>query len=103
MTLTLPFPPLDTILHLIALGGWLVCLVLLVRIRATCVSLSRHVHTVQRSSQLARYRQWLRDADLRPSSGPAQAEPTAGESLLMHDGVIDVDAYLHEARKGDHS
>lgn len=101
MTLTLPFPPLDTILHLIALGGWLVCLVLLLRIRATCTSLSRQAHTAQRSSQLARYRQWLRDAHLRPNDH-AQSEPTADEPLLQ-DGVIDVDAYLHKAQKGDPS
>ena len=102
MTLTLPFPPLDTILHLIALGGWLVCLVLLIQVRAICISLSRQATTTQRASRLARYRQWLRDARLRPS-GHAQSEPTVGEPLLMHDGVIDVDAYLREARKGDHS
>ena len=101
MTITFPFPSLDTLLQLIALGGWIVCLVLFLQLRARVVALSRHAATVQRTSRLARYRQWLRDN--RSRSTIQSGSSGSNEPVYAHDGVIDVDAYLREPRQGESS
>lgn len=92
--MTIPLPSLDTVVHLVALAGWLVCLVLLLQIRAACKTLVGQVAAERRAARLERYRRWLPGSRRRWT----YLNPPSSEPIVVQDGIIDVDAYLRPSR-----